>query len=117
LKTDNVQIEKINLENAKLQTAELESTLERDVRSAYVSYTNAIRIRELEKGNIGTAEKNFEYAEALFQQGSINSVQFREAQINLLLAINSYVNSRFNAKLAELELLRLSGNLLKAFEP
>ncbi|MBR9861083.1 TolC family protein, partial [bacterium] len=110
----NLESAEINKLSATERSLEIKSQLERDVRSAYTNYLNALKIKDMEQRNISSAEQNFNYTKELYEQGLASSVLFREAQINLLLARNSLANARYNAVLAELELLRLSGNLIPA---
>ncbi|HCO83238.1 MAG TPA: transporter, partial [Arenibacter sp.] len=47
-----------------------------------------------------------------FQLGRITSIEFRQAQINLLNAQTNKNLAKYDAKLAELQLLQLTGQLL-----
>jgi len=103
---------KIRIENSLLQTEELNYQLELELLTAYREYENALEKLKMEQSNVETAELNFELTEEKYKLGQVISTQFREAQLNLILSKNSYNNSAFNAKLAELEIIKLSGILL-----
>lgn len=103
---------KIRVENSTLQTEELSFQLELELLTAYREYHNALEKLKMENTNVETAQLNFDLTEEKYKQGQVISTQFREAQLNLILAKNSYNNSAFNSKLAELEIVKLSGLLL-----
>lgn len=107
-----IQNNAITQANRTLRVKEIELTLQKNLMKAYADYQNALRILDLETENIETTELNFEYTNELFKSGRATSIDFRQAQINLLLARNNLNNLKYNAKLSEIELLRLTGRLL-----
>lgn len=107
-----VQNAKIQLENSEIQQEETIKRVETDLLNMYSSYKNNLRIIQNEKLNVQTARLNFERSEQLFSSGQITNTQFREAQTNLWRAESNLNNAFYQAKLAETELLRLSGQLL-----
>ena len=111
-KNIEIQNTKTNLSIAELNKYEAESVLNRDLETAFANYKNAITISNLDKLNIETAELNFERSNELFKVGQINNTDFRTAQLNLLRIKNQASVNKINIKLAEIELLRLSGQLL-----
>ena len=60
------------------------------------------------------AELNFERTRELYQSGLLTALQFRQAQLDLANAQRQAVVAGFDAKVAELQLLRASGGLLRA---
>ncbi len=62
----------------------------------------------------GTAQVNFDRTRELFQAGQLTGLQFRQAQLDLANAQRQAVVAGFDAKVAELSLLRASGGLLPA---
>jgi hypothetical protein len=54
----------------------------------------------------------FKLTNEKYKLGQVINTQFREAQFNLIKTKNNYNNSEFNARLAELEIIKLSGILL-----
>ena len=103
---------KIMIENNTLQTEELALQLELELLSAYKDYQNALQKVRMEETNVETATLNFDLTVEKYKLGQVISTQFREAQFNLIMAKNSFNNSTFNARLAELEIIKLSGLLL-----
>ena len=103
---------KITFDNQKLQEQEIQLTFERDVRNAQQRYQNAIKIYEIQDKQVETGTYNFERSEAQYKLGSITAIEFRQAQINLRNAQIQRAAAKYQAKLAELRLIQLSGQLL-----
>ncbi|WP_067145546.1 TolC family protein [Pseudotamlana agarivorans] len=103
---------KINLETQKLQKEQLLLTLERDFNNAWDNYHNRLNIFRLEEDNIRTSQNNFDRTQEKFKLGQVNSIEFRQAQLNLLNAELNRNKAKYLAKIAELEMLQISGELL-----
>lgn len=103
---------KITLENQQLQKEQILIDLERQFKNAWDDYQNKVLIYELQIENIETAQNNFDRSKEKFKIGQVNSIEFRQAQLNLLNAELSRNQAKYNAKLAELVILQLSGDLL-----
>ncbi len=106
------QAVKINLQTFELQREQLVLQLKRDLANAWENYQTALYIRSAERKNLETSRLNFERTEEQFNLGQTGSVEFRQAQLNLLDAANSYYNSRFSAKALEVILLQLAGMVI-----
>ncbi len=111
---------KINKQNAKIEVSKAEeqldetaADLERNLSNAYNTYLNSLKIYELEQKSLEAALANFERTEESYKLGQSSQIEFRDAQLNLLRVRNRLNDLRFDIKLAEVELLRLSGNLVK----
>ena len=103
---------KIALQNQKLLKEQLIQNIERDFNNAWDDYQNRLLIYEAQKNNIVTAQNNFERTEEQFKLGQVNSIEFRQAQLNLLTAELNKNQSKYDAKLAEIRLLQITGELL-----
>lgn len=102
----------INLENQKLQKELLRLDIERNFNNAWDDYQNKLRIFQVQKTNIETAKNNFSRTQEKFKLGQVTSIEFRQAQFNLLTAELSRNQAKYDAKLAEVFVLQLSGELL-----
>ena len=103
---------KINLETQQLQKENILLSIERDFNNAWDNYTNKLEIYNIQEKNIMTAQNNFERTQEKFKIGQVNSIEFRQAQLNLLNTELSRNQAKFEAKLSELEVLQISGELL-----
>lgn len=103
---------KIALENSMLSLEEKKLNLCRDLENAFAAYENSLVILKTEKTNLKSAEMNFLQSKEYFNLGQITSTRFREAQLNMLTAKNNITSAMYTAKLAEAEILRLSGKII-----
>ncbi|WP_246288460.1 TolC family protein [Winogradskyella costae] len=103
---------KVNLETQKLQKESILLSIERDFNNAWDNYQNKLEIYTIQEKNIITAQNNFDRTQEKFKIGQVNSIEFRQAQVNLLNAELSRNQAKFSAKLSELEVLQISGELL-----
>jgi len=102
----------IALENQELQKEQILLSLERDFNNAWDDYQNKLTIFRVQENNIITAQNNFDRSQEKFKIGQVNSIEFRQAQLNLLNAELSRNQAKYEAKLSELQVLQLSGELL-----
>jgi len=103
---------KINLENQELQKNEINLTIERDFNNAWDDYQNKLEIYRIQESNIITSKNNFDRTNEQFKIGRATSIEFRQAQINLLNAQLSENRAKYQAKTAEILVLQISGELL-----
>ncbi|MEX1382105.1 TolC family protein [Lutibacter sp.] len=107
-----IQNAKIFEDNLKVQKEKVLNELERNVANALEVYNNALFILNAEEKNVETNKNNFSRTEEKFKLGQATSIEFRQAQINLLNAQSNLNAAKYDAKNAELILLQLSGELL-----
>jgi outer membrane protein TolC len=107
-----VQNAKINAEIAQLQIDDLKNALTSTLERAFVTYENALNLISLETENYTIAKQNIDIAFDRFKVGIATSYELREVQRNAVSAETRLIETKFAAKAAEIELIRLSGNLL-----
>ena len=106
-----IQNAQINKKNRRLQLQENRLRLESEFRTTYRTYLNSLQLVDLEQSNLSNAEQTLDIALERFRLGDISSLELREAQRTFLAAENRLINTLFEAKIAETELLKLSGNV------
>ncbi len=79
----------------------------------YLTYRNSLQLVSLEEANFKLARQNVEIAFERYRVGNSTSYEFREVQRNTVAAETRLIEAEYNAKLAEIELLRLSSKLLE----
>ncbi len=84
-----------------------------DVLTAYHDYELQKQSLDLEEDNILLAHENVNIILELYRLGSSTYLQLREAQKSLEDAYNRLIAARYNTKLAETELLRLKGEIVR----
>lgn len=80
---------------------------------AYKDYELQKKTLALEEENILLARENVYIASERLRLGITTSVEFREAQQSLEQAYNRLIAARYNTKVAETELIRLKGDLVR----
>jgi outer membrane protein TolC len=108
-----MQNAKIALETQKIQQEQTTVTVQRNVLNAHSSYLNALFVLQAQQANLLTTQRNFDRSNEMFKQGQITSIEFRQAQLNMLNAQNNHSQAKYNAKNAELQLKQLAGVLLE----
>jgi outer membrane protein len=106
-----VQNARINQRNSELMLEEELKRINAGFLRAYRTYQNSIELVDLEEDNLAIAEETLDIALERFRQGMISAIEFREAQRTFLSAESRLIEAKYDAKIAETELLRLSGGL------
>lgn len=83
------------------------------VSRSFKNYTLQKQTLELEEENILLAKENLTIAMERYRLGLSTSLELRETQRSLEEAYTRLINARYNTKVAETELLRLRGDILK----
>jgi outer membrane protein TolC len=111
LQSRNEKAAKIAVENAKICVEQQKMQLESELLSAYTTYLTNIQLSELEAKNEKIAEENLDITLDKFKIGTITTVEFRAAQLNFVNAKFRNTSAQFQAKLSEIALKELAGNL------
>ena len=104
---------KIQIESNKLELQSIKQEIQKEFNASYKQYENSINLIDIEKRNQSTSEKFFERAKEQFYQGQLSRNDFRLAQIDLSASKNRLNQTLYNAKIAELNLYRLSGKIIE----
>jgi outer membrane protein TolC len=104
---------RIEVDRQILLYDQLKTNISVELKNAYVNYDNAKRILQIEEETIGLAKENVYIALESFKRGVATFIELRTAQQSLAEAYSRLIAARYNAKLAETELLRLKGSLLQ----
>ncbi|MFZ1632590.1 MAG: TolC family protein [Chitinophagales bacterium] len=107
----NIDIAQIGQQIVTTQTQQLQLDINTWIYTLYNQYSTSLALMELEQRNIEAAQQNVTIALAKFDLGNITSVELREIQQALLNAQNRLLVETLNAKLAELQLMKISGQL------
>lgn len=102
-----LETQAISLEKEKLN-------IERNLSNAWTAYQTALFVKDAQAKNLQTAQANFDRSVEQYKLGQITNIVFRQAQINLLNANLALNQAKYSAKIAELFLLQISGDLSQA---
>jgi outer membrane protein TolC len=109
----NIQQARITVDRQLLLYEQNKVIVDVAVKNAFANYDNAKRVLLIEEENILLAKENLYITLETFKRGATTFIELRTAQQSLADAYNRLINARYLAKLAETELLRLNGSLLK----
>ena len=107
----NEKIAKIQIENSKMAIEQQQLVLNSQLASAYQTYLTNLELINLEEKNEAIARQNLTITLDKFHIGTITTLEFRTAQLNYINAKVRYSNAQFQAKLSEIALKELAGNL------
>ena len=112
-KHSNLQNSKIDIESNKLKLEGVKNEINKELSFTFNQYTNNINLIEIEARNFVSAEKFFIRSREQYYQGQLSRNDFRLAQVELGLSKNRLNRSNYITKIAELNLYRLSGQVIQ----
>lgn len=107
-----VENAKIALDNQQILLEQQRTTIQNNLKNTWENYQNQLFVLNTQEKNIFTSQDNFNRTEERYKLGQVTSIEFRQAQINLINAKTAFNNAKFDAKLIEIQLLQLSGDIL-----
>jgi len=102
----------INIETEALTKTQMVIELKRDINNAWGNYQNALYVLDVERNSLDINRLNLERTRQLYNAGQTTSIEFRQAQLNLLQSETGYNQAKYDAKLIELQLIYLSGGMM-----
>lgn len=109
----NRQVEnaRVAIAAADLTIADAQQQVETELLQAHQNYRNRIDLMKLEEDNLKLAEENLSISMERYKVGTIIALELRDAQNAMVAAESRLLAAQYDAKIAETELLRLSGRL------
>lgn len=102
---------RLDMENADLSYQEAELQLKADLAQLYNTYENNLQIVSFEKESAAVAFENLDAALEKYKLGTLSGIEFREFQRSYIDAVDREVTAAYQAKVSELSLLLISGEL------
>ena len=90
----------------------MKNNLDAQVLSAYQNFDYAKKVLQLNEETVQAARENVEIKKKHFRLNESNSLDIRTAQSSLEDALYNVILARYNAKIAEIELKKLSNKLV-----
>jgi len=109
----NIRLAQADIEFRQLTLQSQLSQINSNVENNFRTYQLQLQELSLEETNIGFAKENVFIAYERYKQGVTTFIELREAQKSLEDAYNRLIAARYNTKVAETELLRLRGDLVR----
>jgi outer membrane protein len=107
----NEKIASLQIDNSSIQIEQQSLALHAQLTTAYQTYVTNLELIELEEKNEAIAKQNLDITLDKFRIGTITTLEFRTAQLNYVNATVRYSNAQFQAKLSEIALRELAGNI------
>lgn len=107
----NEKIAKIQLDNSKIAIEAQSLLLNSELTAAFQTYLTNLELIDLEETNEAIAKQNLSITVDKFRIGTITTIEFRAAQLNYINAKVRNSNAQFQAKLSEIALKELAGNI------
>lgn len=98
---------------SKQQYEQSKIDVQTNIAQGYKNFLLATELLKLEDSNTKLAKEVTDIAMESFRSGKISSIELKTVQTTYDDAVTRLVNARYNAKVAETELMRLSGQLVK----
>ena len=106
-----IQTARLAQTNAELSYKELELRVLSSLAELYNIYQNNLLLLEFENQNIEIATESLDAAMDKYRIGSLSGLEFREFQRSYIEAVKRLMSSSYQAKVSEIGLLLMSGNL------
>ncbi|MDX6183025.1 TolC family protein [Flavobacterium sp. Fl-77] len=107
----NEKIAKLDIENTQIAIEQQNNILNTQVSTAFQTYLTNLELIGLEQDNEEIAKQNLSITLDKFKIGTITTIEFRTAQLNYVNAKVRYSNAQYQAKLSEIALKELAGNI------
>jgi outer membrane protein TolC len=107
----NEKISQIQIDNSKIAIDQQNQALNSQLAISYQTYLTNLELIALEEKNEAIAKQNLNITLDKFKIGTITTLEFRTAQLNYVNAKVRYSNAQFQAKLSEIALKEIAGNL------
>ena len=108
-----IQQSQLEISFLKLSYQSQQATLNTAITKAFKEYTMQQQALLLEEDNILLAKENVFISLERYRLGVSTYLELRETQKSLADAYTRLLAARYNTKLAEIELMRLNGNLMQ----
>ena len=107
----NEKVAKIAIENATIVINQQNLALKTELTTSFQTYLTNLELITLEEKNETIAKQNLTITLDKFRIGTITTLEFRTAQLNYINAKVRFSDAQFQAKLSEIALKELAGNL------
>lgn len=105
------QNSEVEIRSAELDYQRVNQSVNAQLASAYQIYLTNLGLVNLEESNQKLAGQNLDITLTRYKLGTITQVEIRDAQLNYLNASVRLNNARYQAKLAEVSLVEISGKI------
>ena len=104
---------KVLYENSKIEKEKAYLNFQKELTNSFETHKNNLFILKVQEESLKTSNNNFQRFLEKYNIGTVSSIEFRNAQLNLLNAKLSRNTAKYIAKLSELYFLKMSGAIIE----
>jgi len=104
---------RIEVLNSEIKLEQIKNAVKAQILKFYESYSTSLKLIEFEKENLEIARENVDIAIERYRLGALTPLELREAQKTYIDAESRLISALYQAKIAEINLLKLSGELFE----
>ena len=104
---------KVLYENSKIEKEKAYLNFQKELTNSFETHKNNLFILKVQEESLKTSNNNFQRFLEKYNIGTVSSIEFRNAQVNLLNAKLSRNTAKYIAKLSELYFLKISGAIIE----
>lgn len=108
----NESIAKIQIETSQVLIDQQKQNIQSQIITNYQTYQTNLELITLEESNEQIAKENLDITLEKFRIGTITTLEVRTAQQNYIDAMTRVSDAKFQAKISEVRLRELAGNVL-----
>ncbi|HPQ20212.1 MAG TPA: TolC family protein [Saprospiraceae bacterium] len=102
---------KVNLENLKIEREDFENSIQLVAENAWLQYQSAKMEVETNKKSLEISQRIFNKSNIKFQEGIGSSIELQQAESDLYIYQNNYINAIYGQVKAAVDLLEALGRL------
>ena len=106
---------KLAISNRQFQLEQMKLNLQADLTTCYQTYRTNVELLALQTENLNIARRNYDSALDRYKLGDLSGLDLRQVQKNLLDAEERLLQVKYDAKICEISLLLISGDIAKVF--
>jgi outer membrane protein len=107
----DVQNAEIEAKNQELALQDIINRVNQSLLEKYETFQKRLQLVEIEEKNVRAAEQNLRLQSDRYQLGSASSLEFRDAQVNVVRARSTLIVVKFQARISRLEIDQLTGQI------
>jgi len=106
----------LEIKGKELKYSEIEQGVKADLATLYSAYQNNLTLITMEEQNLSTAAENLSIALERYKLGSLSGLDLRDVQKSLLDARERLLLVQYKAKVAEISLMQISGQIMSYYK-
>ncbi len=110
-KDARIKTAKLQLEQTKNSMENLELQIDKEINESRLNLRSALVTMDFQKRNMSLAEEVYNQTRLKFEQGLGSNLEITNAQAEMITAQNNYYTGLYDAIVARIELLRVTGKL------